>query len=57
MMRDISSILKEVYATDVVALVPEGGTFAMEAVIRHIMVDSGGWFCAMARFPSTGASL
>ncbi|MEM7523695.1 MAG: alanine--glyoxylate aminotransferase family protein, partial [Pseudomonadota bacterium] len=33
-MRDISSMLKDVYAADHVALVPGGGTFAMEAVAR-----------------------
>ncbi len=49
-MRDISSILKEVYAADAVALVPGGGTFAMEAVARQIAVDKrvmvlrNGWF-------------
>lgn len=49
-MRDISLILKEVYAADAVALVPGGGTFAMEAVARQIAVDKrvmvlrNGWF-------------
>ena len=49
-MCDISSILKEVYAADAVALVPGGGTFAMEAVARQIAVDKrvmvlrNGWF-------------
>ena len=49
-MRDISSILKEVYAAEAVALVPGGGTFAMEAVARQIAVDKrvmvlrNGWF-------------
>ena len=36
---DISSILKEVYAANAVALVPGGGTFAMEAVATQIAVD------------------
>ena len=49
-MRDISSILKEVYAADAVALVPGGGTYAMEAVARQIAVNKNvmvlrnGWF-------------
>ena len=49
-MRDISGILREVYAADAVALVPGGGTFAMEAVARQfadgekVMVIRNGWF-------------
>lgn len=49
-MRDISRILKSVYAADSVALVPGGGTFAMEAVARQFatgkdaMVIRNGWF-------------
>ncbi|MBV0912484.1 aminotransferase class V-fold PLP-dependent enzyme [Anianabacter salinae] len=49
-MRDISSILKEVYAADAVAVVPGGGTYAMEAVARQLvpgktaMVIRNGWF-------------
>ncbi len=49
-MCDISSILKEVYAADAVALVPGGGTYGMEAVARQIAVDKrvmvlrNGWF-------------
>ena len=34
-MRDISAMLQEVYAADAVALVPGGGTYAMEAVARQ----------------------
>ena len=34
-MRDISASLKRVYRADAVALVPGGGTFAMEAVARQ----------------------
>ena len=34
-MRDISATLKQVYAADHVALVPGGGTYAMESVARH----------------------
>ena len=49
-MRDISAILKEVYNADAVALVPGGGTFAMEAVARqfanqqHALIIRNGWF-------------
>ena len=49
-MRDISSMLKEVYGADGVALVPGGGTYAMEAVARQlaedepVMVIRNGWF-------------
>lgn len=38
-MRDISSILKQVYAADRVAVVPGGGTYAMEAVARQLATD------------------
>jgi aspartate aminotransferase-like enzyme len=49
-MTDISSMLKEVYNADAVALVPGGGTYAMEAVARqfgagaHAFVVRNGWF-------------
>ncbi|MCT8160928.1 aminotransferase class V-fold PLP-dependent enzyme [Pseudoruegeria sp. SHC-113] len=49
-MRDISAMLKEVYAADAVALVPGGGTYAMEAVARQFatgkraLVIRNGWF-------------
>ncbi|MGC9370259.1 MAG: aminotransferase class V-fold PLP-dependent enzyme [Paracoccaceae bacterium] len=49
-MRDISSTLKEVYNGHSVALVPGGGTFAMESVARqfardrHALVVRNGWF-------------
>ncbi len=49
-MRDISSILKDVYNADHVALVPGGGTYAMEAVARQLttgksaMVIRNGFF-------------
>lgn len=49
-MRDISSLLKEVYNADAVALVPGGGTYAMESVARQlagdetVMVIRNGWF-------------
>lgn len=35
-MRDISDAMKEVYNADAVALVPGGGTYAMEAVARQL---------------------
>ncbi|MDG2231091.1 MAG: aminotransferase class V-fold PLP-dependent enzyme [Paracoccaceae bacterium] len=49
-MKDISSMLKEVYAADAVALVPGGGTYGMEAVARqfgqgaNLLVVRNGWF-------------
>ncbi len=49
-MRDISTMLKEVYCADSVAIVPGGGTYAMEAVARQLatgqkaMVIRNGWF-------------
>ena len=49
-MRDISGMLKEVYGASHVALVPGGGTFAMEAVARQfaggqdVLVVRNGWF-------------
>ncbi|MBT8409738.1 MAG: aminotransferase class V-fold PLP-dependent enzyme, partial [Alphaproteobacteria bacterium] len=49
-MNDISSMLKEVYAADGVAIVPGGGTFGMEAVARQFatgrkaLVLRNGWF-------------
>ncbi|WP_137702973.1 aminotransferase class V-fold PLP-dependent enzyme [Marimonas lutisalis] len=49
-MRDISSMLKEVYSADGVALVPGGGTYGMESVARqfghdaHAMIIRNGWF-------------
>ncbi len=49
-MNDISSMLKEVYAADAVAIIPGGGTFGMEAVARqfgrgaNVLVVRNGWF-------------
>ena len=49
-MRDISEMLKTAYKADAVALVPGGGTYAMEAVARQfagdekVMVIRNGWF-------------
>ncbi len=39
-MRDISSSLKKVYHAHSVALVPGGGTFAMESVARQFAADA-----------------
>ena len=38
-MRDISAMLRDVYNADAVALVPGGGTYAMEAVARQFAED------------------
>ncbi len=49
-MRDISAMLKEVYGASHVAVIPGGGTFAMEAVARQfagdqdVLVVRNGWF-------------
>ena len=49
-MRDISSILKEVYHAKSAVLVPGSGTFGMEAVARqfatdkNVLVIRNGWF-------------
>ena len=49
-MRDISALLREVYGASAVAVVPGGGTYAMEAVARqfaagrHALVVRNGWF-------------
>ncbi len=49
-MRDISSMLKEVYHAKSAVLVPGGGTFGMEAVARQfatgkkVLVIRNGWF-------------
>jgi len=49
-MNDISSTLKDVYNADGVAIIPGGGTFAMEAVARQFatnqnaMIVRNGWF-------------
>lgn len=48
-MRDVSSLLKEVYQGTAVALVPGGGTYAMEAVARQfgqgkVLIVRNGWF-------------
>ena len=49
-MRDISAMLREVYGADAVAVIPGGGTFAMEAVARQLATDQtalvirNGWF-------------
>lgn len=48
-MRDVSAMLREVYNGSAVALVPGGGTYAMEAVARQfgqgrVLVVRNGWF-------------
>ncbi|SFE20386.1 aminotransferase class V-fold PLP-dependent enzyme [Roseivivax sediminis] len=49
-MRDVSSMLREVYGAHSVAVVPGGGTYAMEAVARQfgqgadMLVVRNGWF-------------
>ena len=49
-MNDISSTLKSVYHAQAVALIPGGGTYAMEAVTRQLahnekcLVIRNGWF-------------
>ena len=49
-MRDISGVLRRAYAAEAVAVVPGGGTYAMEAVARQFatgrrcLVVRNGWF-------------
>ena len=48
-MRDVSGLLREVYNGSAVALVPGGGTYAMEAVARqfgqgNVLIIRNGWF-------------
>lgn len=49
-MRDLSATLREVYGAAQVAVVPGGGTYAMESVARqfghgaHALVIRNGWF-------------
>ena len=48
-MREVSGMLREVYHGDAVALVPGGGTYAMEAVARpfgrgQVLIVRNGWF-------------
>ena len=49
-MNDISSMLKDVYKADAVALIPGGGSYGMEAVARQfargtdVLVVRNGWF-------------
>ena len=49
-MRDLSEQLRQIYRGDAVALVPGGGTYAMESVARQlatgerVMVLRNGWF-------------
>ncbi|HIL42724.1 MAG TPA: alanine--glyoxylate aminotransferase family protein, partial [Gammaproteobacteria bacterium] len=49
-MNDVSDSLKDVYSANSVALVPGGGTYAMESVARQFANDKkclvirNGWF-------------
>ena len=49
-MRDLNTMLKDVYRADGVAIVPGGGTYGMEAVARqfgagaNVMIVRNGWF-------------
>ncbi len=48
-MRDVSGLLKDVYHGSAVALIPGGGTYAMEAVARQfgqgsVLIVRNGWF-------------
>lgn len=48
-MRDVSGLLKEVYKGTAVALIPGGGTYAMESVARQfgkgrVLIVRNGWF-------------
>ncbi len=48
-MREVSGLLKDVYRGSAVALVPGGGTYAMEAVARQfgqgrVLIVRNGWF-------------
>ena len=48
-MRDLSATLREVYGAHQVAIVPGGGTYAMESVARqfgtgHALIVRNGWF-------------
>ena len=49
-MRDLSATLKDVYNADGIAIVPGGGTYAMESVARqfaagrHALIVRNGWF-------------
>ncbi|WJY23340.1 aminotransferase class V-fold PLP-dependent enzyme [Fontisubflavum oceani] len=49
-MTDIGAMMKEVYHADAVAIIPGGGTYAMEAVARQFAQDAkvllvrNGWF-------------
>ena len=48
-MRDVSGLLKEVYNGSATALIPGGGSYAMEAVARqfgqgNVLIVRNGWF-------------
>ena len=49
-MRDLSTLLKSMYSAHSVAIIPGGGTYGMEAIVRqftanqHCLVIRNGWF-------------
>ena len=49
-MRDLSALLKEAYKASAVAVIPGGGTFGMESIVRqfandqHLLIIRNGWF-------------
>lgn len=49
-MNDLNAMLREIYHAEAAVIVPGGGTFAMEAVVRqfaadaNVMVIRNGWF-------------
>ncbi|MGV2481187.1 UNVERIFIED_CONTAM: alanine--glyoxylate aminotransferase family protein, partial [Salmonella enterica subsp. enterica serovar Weltevreden] len=45
-MRDLSSMLKQAYRAEAVAIVPGGGSFGMEAIARQF---AGGQPCLVIR--------
>ncbi len=54
-MLDISAMLKEVYKAEAVALVPGGGTYAMEAVARQFARGENALVVRNGRSPIAGA--
>ena len=56
-MTDISGMLKDVYQAHSVALVPGGGTYAMEAVARQFARDQRALVVRNGWFPTAGVRL
>ena len=54
-MRDISSMLREVYKAQAVAVVPGGGTYGMEAEPGSSRGMPTCWWCVTAGSPTGGA--